>query len=401
MSTLDPRRLHRIYGERRPRLAYQRRDFVDYVLMIFLTGLIIYAVYGPGSVMAGIGTVLCAFMVVVFPIRHGFGFALPVVLKRPADLVGLVLCKLENIKPFYLFALAVLLMENAFIHLTPGLPHHVEGLRTIATFGFYSHFALVSLYRTAILVAHLQRRQHARALLQQTPWKAALARQPSISLEIVHAYCTGLLAHIVLIAPWYLVIRYVDFSVLALPLVVLINIVTYVKYMQGYSLWFYRDHWLGHNSEIEFLYLHGPHHDAIPSGLIGVSGNGYLEGFLRHTVGVPTACFNPLFAFVLYTWEIPMDIKNHQYIPGIWPRLPRGFHETAQHSTHHYGRLEPYSIGLKLGEPEVPAQGWRQFKLYPDSALNSVRIDEELSGFRWDNARYRRFLDLYDKYQKE
>ena len=206
------------------------------------------------------------------------------------------------------------------------------------------------------------------------------------------------MAHILLIAPWYFVITRFQCSIIALPLTLLINVVTYVNYMKSFSLWFYRDHWLGHNSELDFIYLHGAHHDAIPSGLIGVSGNGYLEGFTRHSLGVPTAFYAPVFAFLIYTWEIYSDINNHQYIPGIWPTLPRSFHETAQHSTHHYGRLEPYSIGLNFEVSPEPASPWK-LSLYPVSALNSIELDKELSGFVWDNPRYRTFLELYDRYQ--
>lgn len=400
MSSADPARLHRLYGRSRPRIAFQKKDFPDYLLMILLTAGVIYIAYGLNSVMFLIGTALCAFMIAAFPLRHGVGFGVPVVVRRPQDVLYMAVYKLLNIKPFYLFALALLLLENGFIYLTPGLPHHVELMRAIATGLFYVQFIAVSLFRTAMLFSHLQKKDLVREFLGQTAWKRAITRQPSIGLQIVHAYCTGLLAHMLLVAPWYMVIRYFNFSLIATPVVIIVNAITYVKYMRSYSMWFYRDHWLGHNSELEFIYLHGAHHDAIPSGLIGVSGNGHLEGLLRHTVGVPTAFYNPVFAFILYTWEIQLDMRNHQYIPGIWPQLPRWFHETAQHSTHHYGRLEPYSIGLKFGEPELPADGKQRFSIFPQNAMNSINLDEELSGFEWDSPRYRHFLHLYDKYQK-
>jgi hypothetical protein len=401
MSTVDAARLHKLYGRRNARIAFRKKDFIDYVLMNACTAAIVYVSYGIDSVMSIIVTVLCAFMISVFPIRHGVKLAVPVIVRRPQELVYMLIYKLQNIKPFYLVGLGILLLENYFIYLTPGLPHHVELMRKIAVWLFYVHFAVISIFRTAILVAHLAKREHVREILSQTAWRGAITRQPNISLEIVHAYCTGLLAHIVLITPWYLVIKYLNFSVIATPVIIVINAVTYIKFMQSYSLWFYRDHWLGHNSELEFLYLHGAHHDAIPSGLIGVSGNGHLEGFLRHLIGVPSAFYNPLFAVLIYTSQIESDIRNHQYIPGIWPMLPRKFHETVQHSTHHYGRLEPYSIGLKLGRPKATPGKKKRFSVFPQSAANSVELDEELSGFEWHSPRYKQFLQLYDKYQQD
>src|SRR5205807_7834504 len=89
------------------------------------------------------------------------------------------------------------------------------------------------------------------------------------------------------------------------------------------NTWFYRDHWLGHNSEFEFIFLHGTHHDAIPSGMIAVAENGLLEGFTRYTLGSPIAVYDPIVSFLLFSFEITSDIESHQYIPGVFPRMPR------------------------------------------------------------------------------
>jgi hypothetical protein len=178
--------------------------------------------------------------------------------------------------------------------------------------------------------------------------------------------------------------------------VLAINVLTYLLYIKTYNAWFYRDHWLGHHSEFEFLYLHGTHHDALPTGLIGVSGNGYLEGFLRHTLGNPTAFYTPLLAFVLYTIEVQQDIVGHQHVPGIYPTVSRKFHETAQHSTHHWWLMEPYSIGFR----SVPKQKPTGFQFPPEELLNSIDLDQRLGGFQWDNPRHEHFLKLFDEYQK-
>jgi hypothetical protein len=196
------------------------------------------------------------------------------------------------------------------------------------------------------------------------------------------------------------VISYFSFSALFLPLVCPINAVVHWKWIKALNAWFYRDHWLGHNSEFEFIYIHGTHHDAIPSGMIAVAENGFLEGFLRFTVGSPTAFYNPVISFIAYTREIKSDIVLHQYIPGVFPRMPRRWMEIAQHSTHHYGLLAPYSIGMKLDRPGVAEDYKKVYARYPDEITNSIRLDEELTGFKWDNPIQRRILSLYDKYQK-
>jgi hypothetical protein len=292
------------------------------------------------------------------------------------------------------------LLENFLIAATPNLPHHVDLMRTIALWLFYIHFISITAYRTAILIDHLAKKELVREVLMQTPWKRAVNAKTNITLEILHAYVTGLLTHIVLIAPWCLVITYASFSVIFLPAVCLINVIVHLKWAKALNAWFYRDHWLGHNSELEFIYLHGPHHDAIPSGMIAVAENGYLEGFLRFTVGMPTSFYNPVIAFMVHNIEIKLAINRHQYIPGVFPRMPRGLMEMFQHSAHHYGLLEPYSIGMKLDQPGVAEEYKKSYARHPDEITNSIKLDEELTGFRWDNPVQQRILSLYDKYQK-
>ena len=391
MKKNDPAVFHKLYGVKKTRIAYHGRDFLDYLLMVLLSAIVIRFSYGFGHVMSIAGLALCAFTLAVFIVRHGVKFRVPVILKRPQDVLYMLAYKLQNLKPMYFIALGLLLLENVLIAATPNLPHHVELMRTIAFCLFYAHFISITAYRTAILVDHLAKRELVREVLMQTPWKRVVNEKTNITLEIAHAYCTGLLTHIILIAPWYLVISYSSYSVIFLPLACLINTIVHWKWTKALNAWFYRDHWLGHNSELEFLYLHGTHHDAIPSGMIAVSGNGLLEGFLRFTIGAPTSFYNPVISFLIYVVEVKSDIDRHQYIPGVFPRLSRRMMEIFQHSTHHYGLLAPYSIGMKLGK----SNGW-----YPDQVINSIRLDEELTGFKWDNPIQRRILSLYDKYQK-
>lgn len=398
MSRPDPAFFHKLYGEKRPRVVYYKKDFFDYLIMMVVSALVIILSYGLKSAMSAIGLALCALMLATFVVRHGVEFRVPLILRQPQEIFYTFAYKIQNLKPHYFIAFGLLLLENFLIARTPALPHHVDGMHKAALYLFYIHLLGITAYRTAILIDHLVKKGLVREVLMQTAWQRVIKTDTNITLEIFHAYCTGILTHIILIAPWYLVITYARFSVLFLPVVGVIDIIIHFRWAKALNAWFYRDHWLGHNSEFEFIFLHGTHHDAIPSGLIAVAENGLLEGFMRHTIGFPATFYNPVVTFLSYSYEIKTDIDTHQYIPGIFPRMPRKLVQIAQHSTHHYGPLEPYSIGLKFDHPSVPEDFRNSYMGKPDEIGNSIRMDEELTGFKWDNPTFRQILSLYDKY---
>lgn len=397
-SKPDVAAFHALYGTRQPRAVYYKRDFADYVLMLALSALVIGVTYGTRHVFSVAGFALCALALVMFLTRHGFELNVPLLLRRPQDVLWMFVYKVRNLSAPYLVAVAVLLLENVAIAATPRLPHHVELVRTVALWLFYVHFLAITVFRTIILIDHLRKKELVRDVLMQTTWKRMVAGRTAISREIVHAYCTGLLAHIILIAPWYLVIRYSSFSVIFLPVVCAINVFVHIRWMKTINAWFYRDHWLGHNSELEFLWLHGSHHDAIPSAMIAVAENGLLEGFLRLSMGTPVTFYNPLMSFLIMTAEIKMDMEAHQYIPGVYPRLPMKVMEVSQHSTHHYGSIEPYSFGIKVDQPGREAEFRHLFAGLPDELKNSAKLDEALTGFVWENPTHKRIMSLYQKY---
>jgi hypothetical protein len=402
MSPADPAVYHKLYGIRKPRVTYYAKDFLDYVLMLALTALVTGALYGFGHPMSLLADGLCVMALVMFAVRHGAELRVPLILRRPQDVLFTFVHKLQNMRALYFAAICVLLLENLAIAATPGLPHQVEWMRRLALVLFFLHFIGLSVYRTVILADHLRKKELVREVLMQTPWKRVITGKTKIVVEIVHAYGTGLLTHIVLIAPWYFVITHVRFSLILLVPVAVINFKMNMHWMGStYNSWFYRDHWLGHNSELEFVYLHGPHHDAIPSAMIAVSGNGFLEGILRHSIGVPAPFFNPIGASLVYGLEVKTDMDLHQYIPGVFPRFQRLAVETNQHSTHHYGRLEPYSIAMKGDAPGMSAGVRKQVRGVVSGLRTSIRLDEELSGFEWDNAIHRQTQRLYAKYQPD
>jgi hypothetical protein len=392
-------RYHHLYGVRKQRINYAKSDFADYVLMLSMCAAALVAVYGLRSWLAGAGLLMCAFMAVSFARRHGVAFKRPLLLRRPQELLFSLVHKCQNLPYVYWLALALALAETALVRLTPDWPHHTELMRRIAYGLFYLHLAGITVYRTASLVDHLRRRAVLSEVLSQSPWKNAGLVRENIRYEIVHAYVTGLLTHLILVAPWYLAITWLQFSVLLMPLVCAANVLLHLRFMKLINGWFYRDHWLGHNSEFDFVYLHGSHHDAIPVGLIAVAGNGFLEGLLRNFVGYPTPFYHPLMAVLAYSIEIKRDIDFHQFVPGIFPTLPLEMRRVGQHSTHHFGHLEPYGFAIKLDQPDLSPELVGVFERFPDEFSNSVRLDEELTGFTWDNPRHRWFVEICEKHE--
>ena len=394
----DPAKFHALHGTKKPRAQFYKKDFLDYALMMVVTALVAVASYGRTHILSYAAVALCAVTLAMFVMRHGVELRVPLFLRRPQDLLWMFVYKLRNLTPVYFVGLVLLVAETLAVRATPQFPHHAELLRTIGLYLFYVHLGVITAYRTAILIDHLVKRELVREVLMQTNWKRIITEKSNITREILHAYVTGLLTHLLLLAPWFLVIKFASFSVLLLPVVAAVNVFMQVKWIKAINAWFYRDHWLGHNSEIEFLFLHGAHHDAIPTGMIAVAENGFLEGFLRLTLGTPVAFFNPILAFLVITIEVQKDIDAHQYIPGVFPKLPRKIVEVSQHSTHHYGQVEPYSFGIKVDQPGQAERYKNIFRGLPDTLRNSAKLDEELTGFKWDNPTHRRTLALYARY---
>ena len=394
-------RFHKLYGPKQPKVVFYSRDFLDYTIMVMIGLALCTFCYGAGHVITVVAYVLGLGMVVTFAKRHGVAWRLPILLLRPQEILYMLAYKVQNLSALYVLAAGLLLMENVVIAVTPGWPHHAQLVRQVALWMFFLHLAGITAYRTVILFSHLRHRKLVHQVLMETPWRRAIRPNTDIGWEILHAYGTGVLTHIILLAPWYVVLRHAHFSLLLLPVMCCINVVIHLRWLRVFNAWFYRDHWLGHNSEFQFIFLHGTHHDAIPSGLIAVAENGLLEGFFRFTLGAPTVFYNPLVAFFIFTFDIKNDIDLHQYIPGVFPRIPAQSMEVFQHSTHHYGQLAPYSIAMKVDQPSVSEKFKQNFDWMPNELKNSIELDEELSGFQWDNPTQRKTISLFKKYQKD
>lgn len=119
MKEVDPKKFHKLYGPKKQRITYQKTDFLDYVIMTIACMLIVYFFYGQDNFLTYIGIALCIFMIWVFPKRHGMELTLPIIFRNPLEIVFSLIHKVQNLKPMYFVGIAVLLLENYIIYLTP------------------------------------------------------------------------------------------------------------------------------------------------------------------------------------------------------------------------------------------------------------------------------------------
>ena len=397
MSSPDAKKFHKLYGRPQKRISYQDKDFLDYLLMTGFCALVLWFGYGANHVLAVLGLALCGYMAIMFPIRHGVRLQVPLILRVPQNVLFLAVHKIQNIKAPYLIALALMVAQHVLIQYTPTWPHQVDWMRTLAIGLFWAHLLYITGFRTAVMIAHLRDRDHVRAVLSESVWKWRAQTPAMISREIVFAYATGLLSHLVFLIPWFLVITHVDHSLVLTPLTLILAFVIFNAYSKTLPGWFYRDHWLAHNSELDFVYLHGTHHDAIPGAMIAVAGNGHLEGLVRTSIGHPTAFLNPIATALFFTFEVKLDMHSHQYIPGIYPKPSKEDALLGHHALHHYGRLQPYGLGIDIDQA-TSDEYKKKLRRLPDEYKYSIRLEQQLTDYEWDNAKYRWYLDLMDRY---
>src|SRR5438067_596308 len=114
---------HRLYGPKKPRVVYYKKDFIDYVAMVVLSAMVTRVSYGAGHFLSLIGYVLCGLMIGAFIVRHGIEYRIPLFLNSPKEILYLLIYKIQNLRPVYFMALGLFLLENVLIWATPGLPH--------------------------------------------------------------------------------------------------------------------------------------------------------------------------------------------------------------------------------------------------------------------------------------
>jgi hypothetical protein len=249
----------------------------------------------------------------------------------------------------------------------------------------WGSFGVITAFRVAVLVAHWLRAAQVRDVLMCSPIRHQLGRI-SVHVLIAQAFITGLLSHLCLMAPSALFLSNSHPSWLREALLTAAAGTVFLagrflrrenELVRYYRL-FYQNHRTAHDSRFMFTVLHGPHHDAIPSALIGsAGGTGFLENgdraitWLDMLDSVTITQFN-------WARNIVVDMLFHQYIPGVFPFSKGVVKGGVHHVAHHFGSLRPLGI--------VTHGYWE--------------VSDFRDGYRTDNRRIRWFLDVFEHFER-
>jgi hypothetical protein len=339
-------------------MQYRPEDFPLYLLGLALAGALIFpALHHPGAQVS----LVCGLVYLsgFFLIRHGAKFEPSVVriALEGAARYPAVLARNWNTGRAGIIPIAVVF----FLALTVEqfLRPELAGTKWLDPFPWqwvvWVAFMIVTAFRVAILIAHLLRASVVREVLESSTQKKTIAKF-SIQQHIFHAFVTGMVAHLSLVAPAVLFYRWTNPSILREGLLI-----------AGVFLWraiarplkkrnliekpglihhrlFYDNHRLAHRSRFFFTVFHGHHHDAIPSALIGsAGGTGFLENVDRALTWL-----DPLNSIVVlqfdWMYSIAFDMVVHQYIPGVFPPAKVTVIGRAHHVTHHFGSALPLGM---------------------------------------------------------
>lgn len=350
MSTTTPRRSFT--------MQYRAEDFPLYLLGLVLAGaLIAPALPHRGEQLLLAGSL--AYMTIVFLIKHGAKFQ--TVFFRDV-LEGLTRYPGMLVRNWRMARHAIIPIIVVFVVALTGeyfLRPRLAGTKWLNPFPWWwvvwSAFLLITLFRVSILTAHLLRASVVREVLEDSAQKKMIAVLP-IHQHIVHAFITGMLAHLSVVAPCVL------FYMLTKP-----SNLREVLLAAGYIVWWgiarplkrrkiidspakigfnlvYHNHTIAHRSRFFFAVFHGHHHDAIPSALIGsAGGTGFFENVDR---GLTWLDFlnSVVVIQMLWAYSIVFDMVVHQYIPGVFPFAKITVLGTAHHVTHHFGSALPLGL---------------------------------------------------------
>ena len=334
-------------------MTYSAADLGDYAVMLCLCVLVAASCYGWGSGPTWACGLLALGLGVCFVWRHGaVGWRLwPEALCRdPGDALGVLwdrgAAALRH-GPF-VGTLVLCATEQMVIAQTPHWPHGGALAAGLLNALFWGGFGAVTAVRLGFFGAHVASRDALFTFLAASPWRKSLGRAAgpgagwSRAVHLCHALATGVLCHLLALGPLYVMLQRVRFSLLLAPLRVAADGLLLRWWMGGdFNAWLYRDHWVCHHSTWAFVYLHGPHHDAIPVSFMAAHDTGMLEGFLRFAWGVPDTYMSPLVAVPMFSVSVVADMVFHQYVPGIVPYSKAVARSGFHHAEHHFLSLWP------------------------------------------------------------
>jgi len=344
-------------------LTYTDKDFALYAVSLFTYGLLLSFALSSVALIVVSWSAL-AFLLAVFFAKHGAAWdaKVPGVLLRgvahyPLDLLHDLRKSAVALSPLILCYLVALVGEGL---LGSSLSGSIWSKPFPFEYLFWGHLALVTAFRTYILVDHLRKSAHVQSVLEETSWRRHFG-DVSVRVHILQAYITGVLTNLsLLIGPLIFyklsqptVLREVILLV-TYPVLLFVIFCTKSVFSKSVETDFFRffgeDHERAHKSRFQFTLFHGQHHDAIPSALIASDGVGFLEGVQKTWTRLHALQSVSLFMLLRGLCANYVDIVGHQYIPGVFPYCKLSLHLKNHHMAHHMGSLLP----LRLGPMDLP-----------------------------------------------
>lgn len=385
-------------------MQYRPEDFPLYVLGLVLAGLLITPAL-PHWIAQAAFVASLLYLTGFFLIRHGARFEWSVLREIGSGFARYPGMLLRNWWTARSAILPIAVIFAGALAIEAQLRPRLAGTKWVEPFPWewvvWPAFLLITVFRLVILVAHLLRADVVRDVLERSTQKS-LIRVFSIPNHIVHAFVTGMVAHLSVVAPCVLFFMWTNPTNLRETLL-----------LTGYVLWtviakplrkrgilekpgilshrlVYENHKIAHQSRFFFAVFHGHHHDAIPSALIGsAGGTGFFENVDRALTWL-----EPITSVVAkqfgWAWGIAFDMVVHQYIPGVFPFAKITIIGRAHHVTHHFGSALP--LGLIYDsyiEPKDLENGYKPDNVVTRWFLSEV---ERLEGL--DPEKARQFLTL-------
>jgi len=345
------------------KMTYNKVDVSDYFVMVGITHFFACQIYtGPLQLLSA----FCStFLAVGFLVRHGAVWKLPTLMRQPGSLISLAVELVRTMSVFCILRLLLAIAEHKFVELTPTLSHYSEEISTISEAAWYLHLSGMTAFRLCSTWYHLIHRKHVKNFLLSSDWKKVLGNS-AISFHIIHACVTGVYSNIMLIMPWYARIKMLKVSIYLLLPTLFLDIWWVNGRKKSYGRWYYEDHEHSHQNTIHFLYLHGPHHDALPICTIAAHSTGMLEALHRGLLGSADSYLGPIWSFVSHTAKCTGDMRAHQYVPGVFPYAKFPYVHAVHHAVHHF--LSLYPLGAAAGD--------------------AIKLDEELNGYNKSNEKW-------------
>lgn len=358
---------------RRTRLLYRDRDFILYAASLVLVGLGAWVALPMAWARGAVGAAL-VYLLALFWRKHGVAFdsscfgELGRGLMRYPKVLALRLFDDRGLVAQCLLGFGVALgVEAALREFGAADGWWLKPFPYLTAFAVL--FGALTAYRTVVLVDHLRKAGHVRAVLEGSAWAREL-KGLSTWQHLVHAWVTGELATLAYFVPCLVFWRFTEptwareLVLFGLGAVVVLASLRGLRtretagpvskgfrFLVAFALpgskAAQRDggltHGADHTSRFGFTLFHGHHHDAVPCALVGGPGVGLLEAFDNGLLYLPWLT-SALVLCVTFGAYAVVDMQFHQYVAGAFPFVRSVLGFRVHHVAHHFFSLKPLSV---------------------------------------------------------